>query len=64
MLNLKNKTLTISIALLLAFSIIAWPIAANVPTHHKSTHAYVGATPNPIGVGQETLRTTKHLPTN
>jgi len=57
MINLKNKTVTIIIALLLIIT-IAIPlsaISATVPIHHKATHAYVGATPNPIGVGQETL---------
>jgi hypothetical protein len=57
MINLKNKTVTIIIALLLIIT-IAIPlsaISAAVPIHHKATHAYVGATPNPIGVGQETL---------
>src|SRR5665647_514851 len=55
MINLKNKTVTIIIAVLLIIT-IAIPlsaISAAVPIHHKATHAYVGATPNPIGVGQE-----------
>ena len=37
-------------------ALIAIPLAISaVPIHHKATHAYIGATPNPIGVGQETL---------
>ena len=34
---------------------LSLPAANSAPIHHKATHAYIGATPNPIGVGQETL---------
>jgi hypothetical protein len=57
---LRGKTTATLIALFLMFamvvSIVALPAAnAQVPVHHKATHAYIGATPNPVGVGQETL---------
>ena len=55
--KIKNSQKTVIIALLLIIT-IAIPISASsaaVPIHHKATHAYIGATPNPIGVGQETL---------
>ena len=56
----KNKTMTILIALILmitiAIPLIALPNAnAQVPLLTKKTHPYIGATPNPIGVGQQTL---------
>lgn len=38
-----------------AISIGITPATNAGPVHHKATHAYIGATPNPIGVGQETL---------
>ena len=34
---------------------LSMPLANSAPVHHKATHAYIGATPNPIGVGQQTL---------
>ena len=34
---------------------LAIPLTNSLPTHHKATHAYIGATPNPLGVGQQTL---------
>src|SRR5665648_449736 len=55
--KIKNTQKTTIIALLLIIAIVI-PISASsaaVPIHHKATHAYIGATPNPIGVGQETL---------
>jgi len=54
---LKNKTMTIMITLILmipmTISIVALPAAKGAGT--KSTYAFVGATPNPNGVGQQTL---------
>lgn len=58
---LKNKYLTIAIAIILVTS-IAIPLAY-LPTANaqagvsKNTFAVVGAMPNPVGVGQETLIT-------
>jgi len=52
----RNKT-AIAIALFLIFAItmplIILPVYA--PTGTKKTFAYIGATPDPVGVGQETL---------
>jgi outer membrane protein assembly factor BamB len=52
----KNKTAT-TIALLLMFamaiSLVALPAANAQPT--RKTYPVIGATPNPVGVGQETL---------
>jgi hypothetical protein len=55
--NLRSVRTLLSMILLAAFivSIIISPASTAVPVHHKATHAYIGATPNPIGVGQETL---------
>jgi hypothetical protein len=55
---LKNKKIQICIATILILAIaipLSLPVANSAPIHHKATHAYIGATPNPIGVGQETL---------
>jgi hypothetical protein len=58
---LKQKKKKIEYLLLTIFLIatiaipLSLPTAISVPTHHKATHPYIGATPNPIGVGQETL---------
>jgi outer membrane protein assembly factor BamB len=52
----RNKTTT-AIAMLLiltfAISIVALPTANAQST--RATYAYIGATPNPVGVGEETL---------
>ncbi len=57
MTNLKSKATTIAIStflmVVMAISIIALP-NANAQTPIK-TYAFVGATPNPVGVGQEVL---------
>jgi len=57
MANLKSKTKTIAISIILmlamAISLIALPNAsAQEPI---KTYAFIGATPNPVGVGQEVL---------
>jgi outer membrane protein assembly factor BamB len=55
--KLKNKTMTIMIALILMISMtistVALPTAKGAGT--KMTYAFIGATPNPNGVGQQTL---------
>ena len=60
----KNKTAsTIATLLILTFaiSLVAVPFASaqlNVPyvsTGKSKTYAYIGATPNPVGIGQDTL---------
>lgn len=55
----KNRTIAIVIS---AFLIIAMAISTFPPNTviaqsdgERATHAYIGATPNPVGVGQETL---------
>jgi hypothetical protein len=55
-LNSKTSLSKITLAIIL-MALIASPLTvlAAVPTHHKATHAYIGATPNPIGVGEQTL---------
>jgi hypothetical protein len=54
----KSKTTTTAIALSLifamAFSLVALPVA-NAQVNTKASYAFIGATPNPVGVGQETL---------
>jgi outer membrane protein assembly factor BamB len=56
----NNRTKTIAVALFLmfamTFSLVALPAAnAQVPEYIKATHAFIGATPNPVGVNQQTL---------
>lgn len=55
----NKKTIRIFTTLILLISITIPMIASTalgaVPVHHKATHAYIGATPNPVGVSQETL---------
>jgi hypothetical protein len=54
--NAKDKT-AIAIALILlfamAFSLFTLPVATAQGT--KKTYAFIGALPNPVGVGQEVL---------
>jgi hypothetical protein len=56
--NAKNKTMATLITLLLmsamAILLVALP-TAKAQFSTRETYAYIGATPNPIGVGQETL---------
>jgi outer membrane protein assembly factor BamB len=57
MVNMKSKTKTITISVILilamAISLIALP---NVSAQESiRTYAFIGATPNPVGVGQEVL---------
>src|SRR4030042_7165196 len=55
--GLKNKTATILIVTMfltsMAFTFNEIPSAASAGT--KQTYPVIGATPNPVGVGQETL---------
>ena len=58
MLRNKSKTYLIALMLILTITItmITLPISnADVALLTKKTYAYIGATPNPIGVGQQTL---------
>jgi hypothetical protein len=55
--TIKNKTMATLITLILTLSIV-FPLFALPTTNAQSTrqtYAYIGATPNPVGVGQETL---------
>jgi outer membrane protein assembly factor BamB len=56
--KLKSRTIANAIALFLMFamtlSFVALP-AANAQEGTRVTYAFIGSTPNPIGVGQETL---------
>jgi hypothetical protein len=57
-LQIKSKTTTLSLILLLTMStvLIILPTAiAQENYREKTTHAYVGATPNPIGINQQVL---------
>ena len=55
--NIKNKTLCTLIALILLSStaISAFAISTIDAQGALKTYAYVGATPNPVGVGQQTV---------
>jgi hypothetical protein len=54
---LKTKTATIafSVFLIAAMAIAVYPLNTVTGQTTRVTHAYIGATPNPVGVGQETL---------
>ena len=57
--TLKNKTMAITFAILMlvstfAFAFIAQDTSAQTQSYVK-TFAFIGATPNPVGVGQQTL---------
>lgn len=61
----KNKTaIAIAIAILLTFamavSLIALPTANAQTSGSKKTYAYIGAVPNPAGVGQQVLKSIVH----
>jgi outer membrane protein assembly factor BamB len=57
--TLTNKSKATAIALILMFamtiSLVALPNATAQETGTFQTYAFIGATPNPVGVGQETL---------
>ena len=54
-----NKTVATTISLFLmltiAITLVALPVANAQAPLTKKTYAYVGATPNPVGVGEQTL---------
>ena len=57
-LEIKSKTTTLSLILLLTMSTVLILLPTTIAQEtfrEKTTHAYVGATPNPIGVGQQVL---------
>lgn len=52
----KNRAFALILMLTIAIPlVIILPANAQVPVLTKKTYAYIGATPNPVGVGQETL---------
>ena len=54
--NKFNNTITLSLILIFAVSLLALPVAtAQTIEHTKATHAVCGVKPNPVGVGQEVL---------
>ena len=57
--NVKNKTTATLIALILitSMAITLFPLPSTTAQSQSSvkTFAFIGATPNPVGVGQETL---------
>ena len=55
--NIKNKTLCTLIALILLSStaVSAFTISTTDAQGALKTYAYVGATPNPVGVRQQTV---------
>jgi hypothetical protein len=50
--NKKNSTLALFFMIAIVASLLALPSAS---ADTRATYAYIGATPNPVGVGQETL---------
>ncbi len=59
MANLRRKATTIIGSLLLtlaiAISLVALPASGQTVDNTYTTYAYIGATPNPVGVGQDVL---------
>ena len=56
--NVKSKISTITVILILTISALTAVLPqtfAQDPAYSKLTHPYIGATPNPVGVGQEVL---------
>ncbi len=51
----KNTAIAISVFLIVAMAIALFPLNAVFGQETSVSHAYIGATPNPVGVGQETL---------
>jgi hypothetical protein len=57
-LKIKSKTTTLSLILILTMSTVLILLPSTIAQdtfREKTTHAYVGATPNPIGVNQQVL---------
>ena len=58
MTNFKNKTTASVIALFLMLSMVTslvLPVARAQSADEKVTYCFIGANPNPVGVGQEVL---------
>jgi hypothetical protein len=57
--KIKNKTITTTFVLLLiltmTITMVALPVDKAQTPLTKTTFAYIGATPNPVGVGEQTL---------
>jgi len=57
--TLKNKTMAIVIITVLAVSagasVFEISVTAHIPPWIFTTHAFISAAPNPVGVGQQTL---------
>ncbi len=51
----KSSAIAILLALTIALMTAALPIATSQTPYTKKTYAVIGAMPNPVGVGQETL---------
>ena len=55
----NSKKLAIAIALILTVSMtlssLLAPVHAQSYTGHKKSYAYIGATPNPVAVGEQVL---------
>ena len=51
----KNSAIAVTIFLVVAMAIALFPLNIVAGQDTRSTNAYIGATPNPVGVGQETL---------
>jgi hypothetical protein len=54
MLNNRNLVLSLFLVLTIAMTLVALP-NANAQTYTKASYPFIGATPNPVGVGQPTL---------
>jgi hypothetical protein len=54
-LKTKTATITFAVFLIAAMAIALFPLNTVIGQETRSTNAYIGATPNPVGVGQETL---------
>jgi hypothetical protein len=52
---LKNRAIATAFSLLLMFAIVVSLIPLPPAKASKATYAFIGATPNPVGVNQETL---------
>jgi outer membrane protein assembly factor BamB len=51
----KNTAIAVSILLIITMAIALFPLNIVAGQDTRSTNAFIGATPNPVGVGQETL---------
>ena len=54
--NTKLSTIALILVLAISATLVTFPITiAQVPTLEIKSYAYIGATPNPVGVNQQTL---------